>query len=289
MTRLFLIFTLFITQVCAAAAEAGPVPASPVPSETKAAAVSGKKAETPQLTMVPLSGMVLMPTAFKGTGENSIGVGLDINAAYFIGRLYGKNSYSWTTEKKDYLDQIGIWMLSGEGKMQIQTEKNWRPAVAVGGQGILTFRDTSQSASTFELKSDSSDNANYANAFIAASKHIGSKLILTAGYSEGDMPKLINDLSEYLSETAMENSGYTNPSVPSQLFYGGLIWLPKPTSPIMLEILVPNGAPMHPKLVNLHLGTLLKLNFELSYLKFDGGWDLIGMFQFRYNYFPRSN
>jgi hypothetical protein len=44
---------------------------------------------------------------------------------------------------------------------------------------------------------------------------------------------------------------------------------------------------MSPKLINLHLGTLLKLNFELSYLTFKGGWDMLGMFQFRYNYFPK--
>jgi hypothetical protein len=44
---------------------------------------------------------------------------------------------------------------------------------------------------------------------------------------------------------------------------------------------------MSPKLINLQLGTMLRLNFQLSYLKFDGGWDLLGMFQFRYSHFPK--
>ena len=71
------------------------------------------------------------------------------------------------------------------------------------------------------------------------------------------------------------------------MVFGGFMWLPKKDSPIGLEIMVPQGAPQSPKLINLHLGTLLKLNFELSYLTFKGGWDLMGMFQFRYNYLPK--
>ena len=68
---------------------------------------------------VPLSGIVLMPTAYRGRGRNSIGLGLDFNAAYYIGRLYGKNTYSWTTEKKNYLDRVGVWLLSADSKMQV--------------------------------------------------------------------------------------------------------------------------------------------------------------------------
>ena len=93
---------------------------------------------------VPLSGIVLMPTAYRGHGRNAIGLGLDINAAYYIGRLYGKNSYNWTTSKKNYLDRLGIWLLSADSKMQVQTEGDWRPAMSAGVQGILKFRDSPQ-------------------------------------------------------------------------------------------------------------------------------------------------
>jgi hypothetical protein len=34
------------------------------------------------------------------------------------------------------------------------------------------------------------------------------------------------------------------------------------------------------------LGRFLHLNFDLAYLKFDGGYELLGLFQFRYNQFP---
>ena len=240
------------------------------------------------VTKTALSGIVLMPTAYRGTGINETGPGLDINAAYIIGRLYGKNTYDWTLEKKDYLDRIGIWLLSADGKLQVQTEGKFRPAVAAGVQGIFSFRDSSNPTlkTNQDLKVDAKSNNSYANAYVAVSKRIGNRFILNAGYSDGDMPKMINSFSEYLSKQAMEQNGITGVRGSGGMLFGGMMWLPKPDSPISVEFMIPQGAPMSPKLVNLHLGTLLKLNFEISYLKFRGGWDLLGVFQFRYNYWP---
>jgi len=56
---------------------------------------------------------------------------------------------------------------------------------------------------------------------------------------------------------------------------------------ILLPTLFGWGEPSTLFQIALHLGTLLKLNFEISYLTFKGGWDVLGMFQFRYGYFPR--
>lgn len=244
---------------------------------------------------VPLSGIVLMPTAYRGKGKNAIGLGLDINAAYFIGRLYGKNSFDWTMEKKDYLDRVGLWLLFTDAKMQIQTEGAWRPAMAAGVQGVLKFRDSAQptlNSPSATVKVDSKNTDTYANAYIALTKRLHPKFLVDIGYSDGDMPKVIYSLSEYLSKEAINLANNHTPSsdavaIPTGMLFGGFLWLPKKDYPLGLEFMIPQGAPRHPKLVNLHLGSLLKLTFELSYLKFDGGWDLLGMFQFRYNYLPR--
>ncbi len=244
---------------------------------------------------VPLSGIVLMPTAYRGHGTNAIGLGLDFNAAYYIGRLYGKNSYAWTVEKKNYLDRIGLWLLSADSKMQIQTEGKWRPAMAAGVQGIFQFRDAPQPPinGTFSLtvKATGKTTASYANAYVALTKRLHPKFLVNAGYSDGDMPKIIYNLSEFLSkesinQTNNHSAGYPV-QIPTGMLFGGFMWLPRTDSPIGLEFMVPQGAPQSPKLFNLHLGTLLKLNFEMSYLTFKGGWDLMGMFQFRYNYLPK--
>ncbi len=242
----------------------------------------------------PLSGLVLMPTAYRGRGRNSIGLGLDFNAAYYIGRLYGKNSYSWTSEKKNYLDRVGLWLISADSKMQVQTEGAWRPAMAAGVQGILKFRDAAQptlNQPTVTTKIGGKNTDSYANAYVALTKRLHPKFLINAGYSDGDMPKVIYSLSEFLSKEAINLSRGTPTTDPIQLptgmLFGGVMWLPKPDSPLALEVMIPQGAPQSPKLFNLHLGTLLKLNFELSYLTFKGGWDLMGMFQFRYNYLPK--
>ena len=116
-------------------------PAQAAKTEQKGKRTIPRKKQTIKKTA--LSGIVLMPTAYRGTGTNEIGPGLDINAAYIIGRLYGKNTYDWTLEKKDYLDRIGLWILSADGKLQVQTEGKYRPAVAAGVQGIFSFRDSS--------------------------------------------------------------------------------------------------------------------------------------------------
>ncbi|MDD2804204.1 MAG: hypothetical protein PHV33_01510 [Elusimicrobiales bacterium] len=277
-------------QQAAAAAPVISLPGMAAPAARSGAAPAARYDEG----KVPLSGIVLMPTAYRGRGRNAIGLGLDFNAAYYIGRLYGKNSYVWTVEKKNYLDRVGLWLLSADSKMQVQTEGRWRPAMAAGVQGILKFRDAAQptlNQPSVSTKIDSKNTDTYANAYVALTKRLHPKFLVNAGYSDGDMPKVIYGLSEFLSKEAI-NLSNDRPSgdalqIPTGMLFGGIMWLPKRDSPIGLEVMVPQGAPQSPKLFNLHLGTLLKLNFELSYLTFKGGWDLMGMFQFRYNYLPK--
>ncbi len=105
---------------------------------------------------------------------------------------------------------------------------------------------------------------------------------------EGNIADILPHLSEFLTEEALRFGKYSGQKATSRnLFFGGLIWLPKPTYPLSIEVIVPQGAPAGPRLINFHLGKLLKLNFEISYLTFDGGWDLLGMFHYRYTYFPK--
>ncbi|MBI4803072.1 MAG: hypothetical protein HY796_11165 [Elusimicrobia bacterium] len=240
----------------------------------------------------PLSGIILMPTAYRGRGKNSIGMGLDFNAAYFIGRLYGKNTLWWTNQKTNYIDRVGLWLMMADAKMLIQTEGKLRPAMAAGVIGGYQLRDTPQPGlnTTFSLsvKVDKKTNKTFASAYLVLTKRLHSKFLLNAGYSDGTMPRIIYQLSEFLSKQALLNfGGYTDYNIPTGMIFGGFVWLPKPNRNIGLEIMAPQGAPQNPRLINLHLGTLLKLNFEISYLAFKGGWDGLGMFQFRYGYFPK--
>lgn len=241
---------------------------------------------------VSISALVLTPTAYRGKGINSLGTALDFNASYYIGRLYGKNSFSWTLEKKNYLDRVGVWLLEADGKMMVQTEDRYRPAMAAGVKGIFKFRDAPQPSLTspsVSVKVDDKNTDTYAAAYISLTKRIHPKFFLNAGYSDGDMPKVIYQMSEFLSESALKLEGYNSPrqKISQTAFYTGFIWLFREKNPIELEIIIPQGGPLSPKLMNLQLGTLLKLNFQISYLTYKGGWEYLGLFNFRYSYFPR--
>jgi len=265
-------------------------PAAPIPyaagMSTAAAAAPAPRVKEPLL----LSGIVLTPTAYRSTGLNTLGPNLDINAAYYIGRLYGKNTYDWTTNKVNYIDRIGLWVLSADAKMLVQSETKYAPAMAAGLSGSFTIRDSPQPALDNPSVTINVKNSNALDgAYVVFTKKIHPRLITSLGYQEGTESNKLTYLSEFLTPQALELSGHPGQSATSQsTLFGGFLWMLKPGYPIGMEFIIPQGAPMHPKLFNIHLGTLLHLNFELAYLTYDSGWDLLGMFQFRYNYFPRA-
>ena len=73
-------------------------------------------------------------------------------------------------------------------------------------------------------------------------------------------------------------------SVPFVSFFG----VPKKTQPFGVEIMKFNGAARNPIMINFKIGYFLKLNFDVAYLRFQGGYDILGLIQFRYNHFPRQ-
>lgn len=100
---------------------------------------------------------------------------------------------------------------------------------------------------------------------------------------------MVGHMSEFLSPEGLEffankpGSRAISRTVP----FVSVLYLPKPNIPLALEVMKFNGAPLHPILFNLKIGYFLKLNFDISVLKFDGGYDILGTLQFRYNHFPK--
>ncbi|MBI3549836.1 MAG: hypothetical protein HY078_12430 [Elusimicrobia bacterium] len=259
--------------------------------------VSSGAARPPQpQAPYPVSGMVMTPTAYRGLGRfNEPGLGLDIVALYYIGRLYGKNSYNYTNAKTNYLDRVGVWYLGADGKLQLQGETSLRPAVAVGGQGFFTFRDGPKPSVnalpgvTVNVTQQGSQKTNklIADAYLVFSKKIGP-VRSSVGAMQGNFAESIASLTEFLGPEHLLFQGHTNQIATSHTaFFISAFGNPHPSYPLGVEFIKPNGMVNNPWLLNFKLGYFLHLNFDIAFLKFRGGWDLLGNFAFRTNYFPR--
>lgn len=239
---------------------------------------------------ISISGIVLTPTAYRSNGINEIGPSIDFNAAYYIGRLYGKNTFDWTVDKKNYLDRVGIWYFESDGKLLIQRENKIIPSFASGFKGIFTFRDSPQPSLNTPQTSFKINNKNtnvYSALYFVASKHITQKLIVSIGYSEGDFSKLIYQISEFLSNDAIKITTGSNPYISNSTIFAGAMYIIKEKNPLGFEIIIPQGSTLNPKLINFQFGNLLKLNFQISYLNYKGGYEYLGTFSFRYSLFPK--
>ncbi|MBI5244449.1 MAG: hypothetical protein HY922_12355 [Elusimicrobia bacterium] len=253
-----------------------------------------------QVPPASVSGIVLTPTAYRGLGRNNRpGLGLDVNAAYFIGRLYGKNSLDdKTTRHTNYIDRIGQWFLSFDGKMQIHSEGEWHPAMATGVQGIFSFRDapqpSNQNSFNVTIKPTEKTTKTMSGAYVVLSKKIGIARS-SIGFMQGNAGNMTASLSEFLSSKyekcdASGKCDQVEEDVHSKsTLFASLLMLPNPDYPLAVEFLKPNGMPLDPWMLNFKLGHFLKLNFDLSFLKFNGGWDLLGTFVFRYTQFPKRS
>ena len=241
-----------------------------------------------------VSGVVLTPTAYRGAGRYTTpGLGLDINGAYIIGRLYGRNSFENTPRKTNYIDRIGVWMLTADGKMQIQSESTIRPAVAVGGQGTFLFRDSPQPNVNDPNPSVSVNASQKSTKLLSAGYFVASKKFgpvrASAGVMQGSQGDAVAQFSEFLSPDALGffagQKGQISRS--RTMPFASLLMLPKPEYPLAVEFIKFNGAALNPILINFKIGYFLHLNFDIGYLKFNGGYDLLGLIQFRYNHFPK--
>jgi hypothetical protein len=177
--------------------------------------------------------------------------------------------------------------------MQLQSDSGWRPAVAVGGQATFVFRDSPQptiNTPAVSVQVNSKSTKILTDGYFVMSKNFRG-VRTSVGLMQGNIGDLAGQLSEFLTPEALrfynhEPAGtiVTSRSVP----FGSVFYLLKPDYPVGFEVMKFNGSPASPMLIDLKLGRLLRLNFDLALLKFQGGYDLLGVFQFRFNQFPKN-
>jgi hypothetical protein len=261
--------------------------------------VAVSTAPKPRLVTPPsaVSGLILTPTAFRGAGKfNTPGLGLDFNAVYFIGSLYSKNNYVNAPQHTSEIDRLGVWLMTVDGKMQLQSDGPWRPAVAVGGQTTFMFRDSPQpsiNTPAASVQVNAKTTQILTDAYVVASKETRG-LRTSVGLMQGNFGDLPANLSQYLTPAALQFYKQEAPYGPvsavatNTVPFFSMFYMLKPDYPIGFEVLKFNGAPTSPMLIDLKLGRFLKLNFDLAVLRYQGGYDVLGLFQFRYNQFPNK-
>jgi hypothetical protein len=262
--------------------------------EIAAPSVAASTAPARPLPPAALSGVSLTPTAWRGAGKyNTPGLGLDINATYFIGRLYGKNNFDNSPDKTNYIDRIGVWLLTTDGKMQIQSEGTIRPAAAVGGEATFLFRDSpppkvNDPNPTVTVNSSQESTRTLTDAYFVMSKKLGP-VRTSLGVKQGDGGDFVGQISEFLTPDGLRVfAGHPQQETHSQTVpFASFMLLPKPQYPLAVEIMKFNGAPLNPILINFKIGYFIHTNFDIAILKFQGGYDILGVLQFRYNHFPR--
>lgn len=243
-----------------------------------------------KLRKTPISGIIITPTAYRSYGINEIGPSLDINAVYYIGRIYGKNKFDWTVNKTNYLDRIGLWYIEMDGKLLLQKEDRYIPAFASGVKTSFAFRDSPQpdlKSPSASFKVDSNNTESNISLYFTLSKYISENSALSAGYCEGDLSKMPYMLSEFLSKKSADLT-YSKPrSITRSTIFFNFFYIIKNKNIIGIEAIIPQGSTFSPKLFNIQLANFLKLNFQLSYLKYNSGSEILGMFNFRYSFYPR--
>ena len=158
---------------------------------------------------------------------------------------------------------------------------------------MLLFRDSPQPTVTapgVSVKIDTKNTKILTDGYFVVSKKLGP-MRTSVGVMNGTIGNLAQNLSEFLTPEAMkfylrDNSGtqVVSRTVP----FISTFYLLKPDFPIGVEVMKFNGAARKPILINMKLGRFLKMNFDLALLKYQGGYDLLGVFQFRYNHFPKK-
>jgi len=225
------------------------------------------------------NGLVLMSTAYRGLGLETPGFNGDLQFTYFIGTLYGDQDQSISNQSL-YLDPISLWLLTADTKYTLLTEAASPVSLALGGKATLQLFAGQQSATggSFTFSGKSSFQTLWGS-YLSLSKSFGD-WGAHAGYLLGTSGDAVYFLSKY-----MEPAGTRN------LMFVGFDFPILRRMNAAVELIVPLDekfqSRQHPILLNTHVERLF--NFDISCLRWDQGWALLGYFNLRFTLFPGSD
>ncbi len=243
-----------------------------------------------KVRMQPPTGIMLTPSAYRriplyesdasGT-EHVLPINWDVTLSYYIGRLYGYNKLEeLTTTRKNLFSRIGVSFLQTDVKFILERETGQVPQIALGLEGASMLRDVgapSVANPTAEFQIKKENQRLFGGLYVAASKEIGW-IRPTVGWVRGNsMSKLIY-LTEFLPKSSESDSGvFVNMSVGANSRYA-----------FQWEYLRPLRARGAPWMINAQLGKMLHANFDLAYLHYERGYEILAHLSFRLTIYPGS-
>lgn len=249
---------------------------------------------TPTATNTPViarSGLAFFPTGYSNGIYRSDGFNLDLLFAYFIGSIVEKQRGQQT----ETLNPLRLWLFTFDAKYGWMEEWGNRPAIATGLMDTMLLEGsnpTSGGSSGGTLKFTSTA---LGGIYTTVSKRVSKRTALHLGYMRGNLGGLVGggklrrvfptgNFSDLMLKFAQGLEPYRNESAPNILYTGldfrwlGTTW--------RFEVAKPFPLSKHPYLIDTKIDRLFA--FNLAYEHWQGGYAVLGYFNFRFTIFPTT-
>lgn len=292
------------TQTALPAASPGSPTSTGTPTDSPTATVSptstptrGTPTDTPTVTMTPTktpalarSAIALLPTAYSNRLNRTDGLNLDLLFSYYIGSIAEKDSGAAV----EWLNPLRTWMITADIKYGWLGENGNQPAIASGFIDTLLLQGGNPGATGSSTGTLKFTTQSLGSVYTAVSKTVGKNAHVHLGYMRGDLAGTAHkkgflshvlpngNHADLLPLFAQGLASIQNESAPNILYVGwdfkflGTAW--------RFEVLKPFPLSKHPVLINTKIDKLL--SFNLAYERWQGGYALLGYFNFRFTIIP---
>lgn len=237
------------------------------------------------------SGLALLPTAYSNRPDQTGGFNLDLLFSYYIGSIVEKRRGAESTE---VLNPLRLWLLTADAKIGLLEEGPSQPAVAAGFLNTLLLEGGSPGATAQGGQSLKFTASSLGSLYAVAGKSLGSGSSVHVGYLRGNLRDPFGGAgflhkalpnrnhSELLPLLSEDLADVRGDSAPNLIFTGfgtpflGTVWRFEAWKPFPLA--------RSPVLLNTKVERLF--SFHLAYGRWDGGWSLLGYFNFRFTIVP---
>jgi len=234
--------------------------------------------------------MALLPTGYSNGVGHVNGFNLDLMFTYYIGSIIEKSS---DTAGSEVLNPLRLWLFTVDTKYGWFDENGNMPALSTGFMDTILLQGTSgNSSSTQSFKFTASSMG---SVYTTLSKRVAKNSAVHLGYMRGNIRDVVGKLgspfrrispnrnhSELLGLLSDNLEDIRGESAPNIVFTGwetkflGTMW--------RFELWKPFPLSRSPLLLNTKIDRLF--SFNLAYEKWQGGYAILGYFNFRFTIFP---